>query len=160
MTYRCSEMSFEEYQAELKRFDALVAEQAEEITLLESQLAEISELAGPGGDDTPKGRVEFMLCAMTGRNEEQAAELRRRDAFVAEQGAEIERLCDEVARHSAMLFKTVRRLRRICFAVDGSSDAWRVDPEEVLAAVRAWVNTPEMNWLNPPPEVAKILGGD
>jgi hypothetical protein len=196
-------MSFEEYQAELRRLDALVAEQAAEIALLSVELGEISILAGPGGDDSPKGRVESVIAALTAQAREADAALDRAvdtiggffceaysehvrsisakeflteregkcehcieqerntlKSFVEEQAAEIDRLADEVRRHSVMLFKTVRRLRRICFAIA----LWRDDPtistDEVLEAVRVWVGQQDIDWLNPPPEAVGVLGGD
>jgi hypothetical protein len=36
-----------------------------EVAALREQLAEISELVGPGGDGTPFGRVESMLCTLS-----------------------------------------------------------------------------------------------
>ena len=61
------------------------------------------------------------------------------------------------------LEKTLRRLKRICFAIEGVSDLNDPDPDDVLGAVREWVTSyydhdGEIDWLNPPPDIAKILG--
>jgi hypothetical protein len=61
------------------------------------------------------------------------------------------------------LGKTVARLKRICFAVEGLSDLHDPDPVDVLGAVREWVTShyfhdKEIDWLNPPADIAKILG--
>lgn len=55
-------------------------------------LAEISELVGPGGDDTPFGRVESLMSRLTGERDEAVAEAHQRLVVVeAERDAVIAR---------------------------------------------------------------------
>ena len=61
----------------------------------------------------------------------------------------------------AALGKTISRLQRICFAIGGMSPLHGPDSDTILGAVREWVagHVPsEINWLEPPPDIAKILG--
>ncbi len=51
---------------------------------LEARMGEIAELCGPGGDDTPFGRVESMLASLTDRAAQAEAERDALRARVAE----------------------------------------------------------------------------
>jgi len=64
---------------------------------------------------------------------------------------------EKIDRLARDLETTVRRLQRIALATACDDVDEYGDAETILAAVRRWMSEPEIDWLEPPADVADVL---
>jgi chromosome segregation ATPase len=130
---------------EQARHDAL-DEVASERNLLRSKLEEISELFGPGGDNTPFGRAESALAALVAHAEHwqrKAAVAERQRDEAREECERMREICREVVRRGNLIHDNLHEQKLLVgegiheflhYCIGASMDGWNSGPRSALTA--------------------------